>query len=270
MKSNPFRKLAMGTVFGVFAATAFLPLASATTRTAHFPRPAVAAVAVTPKTLPANGGSVRLVVHVRYATTCNVIVTPVVPRFSRSFRCASGHFVATVKIDKNTSASGRTIRFRVFAKGPGGRSPFRVAFVSQATDTGPIGATLNVHDSSGNALAVTVSHVVDPATGANEFYQPSAGDRFVAVEMNLSNQSSNTISSDANNNVTVIGSDNQAYTADFDSVSDCTNFSSGEFTVLPGSSESGCVVFQLPNAISVKAVQFSFDSAFLDTAQWNA
>jgi hypothetical protein len=175
-----------------------------------------------------------------------------------------------VHIPENTQPNGQTITFSVTAHGPNGRSPARTAVVSQATDTGPVGATLNVHDSSGNALAVTMTQIVDPATAANPYFTPNPGDRFVAVEMSLLNQSSATITDDANGDVTVIGTDSQAYTADFDSVAQCTNFSYGGFTLLPGTpSESGCVVFQLPNGVNVKAVQFSLDS-YVDTARWNA
>lgn len=262
---GPRVALSVGTILLALAVVA--PATSAATA----PRPVITSTSVSPKTLPATGGLVRVVVRDKFATTCRVMVTPRIKGFPRTFHCAAGHFATAVRIAKNTKATGQTIRFKVSATGPGGHSNTRVGLVSQATDTGPIGATLNVHDSSGNALAVTVTQVVDPATGVDQFNQPNPGDRFVAVEMTLSNQSAATISDDANGDTTVIGTDSQVYTADFDNVSECTNFGYGEFTLLAGSpSELGCVVFQLPNGVNVKQVQFSFDSAFLDTAQWNA
>lgn len=254
----------------LMTATLFVPVAAAAAKAPQAPRPRVITVIVTPKVLPASGGVVRVLVRDKFATTCTVIVIPQILHFPRTFRCAAGHFVTAVKIAKNTAPHGQTIRFRVFAKGSGGRSALRTALVSQATDTGPIGATLDVHDSNGNSLAVTVTQIVDPATGADQYTTPDPGKRFVAVEMNLSNQSSATISDDANYDTTVIGTDSQVYTFDGSDVSECTNFGYGEYTLLIGGSESGCVVFQLPNGVNVKAVQFSFDSAFLDTAQWNA
>ncbi len=234
------------------------------------PRPRVLSIVVTPKVLPAAGGTVRILVRDKFATTCNLSVIPKIAHFPRNFRCAAGHFVTAVKIGKNTATYGQTIRFRVFAKGKGGRSLLRTALVSQATDTGPLGATLDVNDSNGNTLAVTMTQIIDPASGIDQYTTPNPGYRFVAVEMTLANQSTSTISDDANSDTTVIGTNSQTYTADFDSVSECTNFNYGQFTILPGSpSQSGCVVFQLPNGVNVQAVQFSFFSGLLDTAQWN-
>jgi hypothetical protein len=139
------------------------------------------------------------------------------------------------------------------------------------TPLASIGATQIVHDFNKNALAVTASQIIDPATGTDQFNQPNSGFRFVAIELNLSNQSTATISDDANSDVQLIGTDNQAYTADlFSSINECTNFSYGEFTLLPGGTESGCVVFQLPIGINAKLVQFSLDYGFLDVAQWTA
>jgi hypothetical protein len=139
-----------------------------------------------------------------------------------------------------------------------------------ATPVYSIGATQLVHDSNKNALAVTITQPTDPATGTDQFNQPNAGYRFVAVGMNLTNQGTGTISDDANLDVHVIGTDDQAYPADFDSVAECTNFSYGQFTLLPGGTESGCVVFQLPLGVNVKLVQFSLGYGFLDVAQWTA
>jgi hypothetical protein len=119
-----------------------------------------------------------------------------------------------------------------------------------------------------NTLAVTITQLIDPATGTDAYDQPNAGYRFVAVGMNLTNQSIATISDDANIDVHVIGTDNQAYPADFNSVTECTNFSYGQFTLLPGGTESGCVLFQIPLGVNVKLVQFSLGFGYLDVAQW--
>jgi hypothetical protein len=152
--------------------------------------------------------------------------------------------------------------------------------VTQAGETPPttttttipvytIGATQQVQDINKNTLAVTITQLIDPATGTDEFDQPNAGYRFVAVGMNLTNQGTGTISDDANNDTHVIGTDNQAYPADFDSVTECTNFSYGGFTLLPGGTESGCVLFQIPLGVNVKLVQFSLGYGYLNVAQWN-
>jgi len=38
---------------------------------------------------------------------------------------------------------------------------------------------------------------------------------------------------------------------------------------LPGETESGCVLFQIPLGVNVKLVQFSLGYGYLDVAQWN-
>lgn len=126
---------------------------------------------------------------------------------------------------------------------------------------------LTVHDFNGNSLAVKTDGVTDPATPANQYLSPAAGTRFVAVGVTLTDQGPGTISSDANVNMTAIGSDEQAYTPQFGPVNQCTNFSHGQYTLLSGGSERGCVVFDLPDGVHLKAVQFSLGDG---TAQFNA
>lgn len=118
-------------------------------------------------------------------------------------------------------------------------------------------------------LAVTLQQVIDPATGDNQYLTPSAGKRFVAVKLLIKNNGAASYQDDANNNVTITGSDNQSYTADFDSISGCTNFSNGEYTLAAGESATGCVNFQLPNGVTAAKVQFQTISGLSSsTAKW--
>ena len=74
---------------------------------------------------------------------------------------------------------------------------------------------------------------------------------------------------DADNDVTIIGSDNQSYTDDYNSVSECTDFNNGSFTLAAGESTTGCVNFQLPDAINASKVQFTPGSGFSgSTGEW--
>jgi hypothetical protein len=122
-----------------------------------------------------------------------------------------------------------------------------------------------VHDFYGDTLSATVSQIVDPATAGANSGLPDAGYRFVAVEVNLSNTdpSNGEVVSNAN-------SDGQTYSADFGTVSQCTNFTFGEFQLPTGDTATGCVVFQLPTAVTVASVQFSLDAGYLDTVVWTA
>lgn len=138
---------------------------------------------------------------------------------------------------------------------------------SSSTATAHVGATENIGGSKG--YAVTLQQVIDPASGADQYTTPDAGKRFVAVELKIVNNGTASINDDANNDVTIIGSDNQSYTDDYNSVSECTDFSNGSFTLAPGESTTGCVNFQLPDAITTSKVQFTPSSGFSgSTGEW--
>ena len=127
-------------------------------------------------------------------------------------------------------------------------------------------AAQSVQDFHGNTLSVTAERIIDPAHASNPDATPGAGTRLVAVELTLKGDGPGTITSDANSNVTGLGSDGQAYTFSPDPVTECTSFSSGNYTVLAGNSERGCVVIQLPKGVTIKSVQFSLGNG---TAQFN-
>jgi hypothetical protein len=138
---------------------------------------------------------------------------------------------------------------------------------STTNATAHVGSTLDIGGSSG--LAIDLQQVIDPAQGADQFTTPDAGKRFVATLFQITDKGTGAYTDDANSNVTLIGSDNQSYTADFNSVSECTNFSSGQYTLASGESATGCVIFQLPDAIKPAKVQFQTESGFLgDTGEW--
>ena len=90
----------------------------------------------------------------------------------------------------------------------------------------------------------------------------------VAVFLGLTNNSYGTISGDANF-TKVIGSDGLTYKFDASAkIAGCKNFEFGEFSLLPESKESGCVAYELPEDVTVQAVQFG--TYIFPEAQWNA
>lgn len=126
-----------------------------------------------------------------------------------------------------------------------------------------VGSTLNLRH-----LSVTLTKVIDPAQGADQYTTPDPGKRFVATELTITNNSSTGYSNDANSNVTLIGTDNQSYTPDYNSVSECTNFNSGVYTLASGESSTGCVVFQVPTGVNPAKVQFSSSILGNNTGEW--
>jgi Domain of unknown function (DUF4352) len=127
-----------------------------------------------------------------------------------------------------------------------------------------VGSTISL-----SGVDLTLNQVIDPAQGADEFTTPDSGKRFVGVQMTLKNTGDSTLTGDANNEVSIIGSDNQTYTPDFNSISECTNFNDGSYTLAKTESTTGCVTFQVPTGVSVAKVRYeplSFTSS--NVAEW--
>jgi hypothetical protein len=125
--------------------------------------------------------------------------------------------------------------------------------------------TLLFEDDNGVPYSVTALAIL-LAEPSDEFNAPSPGDYLVAVEFRVKDISASyDVSDDADVDATVVGSDNQTYTASFDTVTECTNFDHGDFQLGPGESSTGCVVFELPNAIRGTAVKWV---TFTGTGRW--
>jgi hypothetical protein len=122
--------------------------------------------------------------------------------------------------------------------------------------SGPVGTSYTVTDPNGNKISVTLARVIDPAQAADQFTTPQSGNRFVGAVFNIKG-TSGTFSDDATNDATVIGSNGQTYTADFDSIAGYTDFNNGEFSVSAGESSVGAVTFQMPLAVKVSKVEWS-------------
>ncbi|HEX4656524.1 MAG TPA: hypothetical protein VH307_03990 [Streptosporangiaceae bacterium] len=125
-----------------------------------------------------------------------------------------------------------------------------------STLTGPVGTVYQVTDDSGNKMTVTLTRMIDPALGADQFSTPNNGFRFVGAVFTLKGVSG-TFSDDANSDATVVGSNIQSYTADFNSIAGVTNFNHGEFNLTPGTTSIGAVTFQVPDGVKVASVQWS-------------
>jgi hypothetical protein len=146
-----------------------------------------------------------------------------------------------------------------------------IAPITQTPTAVALGTSETVHDFDGDAISVTVSQVVDPATPLSDTDLPASGDRFVAVVLTISNTGTQEIQNNANNATVVTGSDGDTYVANFSNVTQCTNFEEqiGYVDLKPGDNTTGCVVFQLPTSVAVQSVSFSLEPGYLDTAEWS-
>jgi hypothetical protein len=118
-----------------------------------------------------------------------------------------------------------------------------------------VGSAITV--STGNTKAdVTLLAVTDPAQGADQYTNPDSGKRFVATQVKIANGGTGTLLEDANNDLSIIGSDNQTYTPAFDNLAGCTNFNNGSYTLAAGETTTGCVAFQVPTGVTTSKVRF--------------
>lgn len=132
-----------------------------------------------------------------------------------------------------------------------------------------IGSTLVVLNQDKQYEAVQLQTVTDPAQSGDGFSTPDAGKRYVGVTISIHNRSKGTDTGDANNNLTVVGSNNQVYQPDFTTLAGCTNFASGEYTLTSGTTEVGCVAYQVPTGVKVAKVQYNPNSGFsTNDATW--
>lgn len=133
--------------------------------------------------------------------------------------------------------------------------------------TGRLGDTLNLTRADDSKIAVTLLQVVNPATVANK--PPDATKTYVATKLKITDSSSEAIEGDVNINVSMVGSDDQSYTADLSDVTDCTNFESGAFHLGAGESATGCVVFALPHGVTPARVKYTPSAGFAnDFGEW--
>lgn len=150
-------------------------------------------------------------------------------------------------------------------------SPATQAPVTEAPPapaTGHIGDTATVTDSSGDRYSVTIKQVIDPAQGADQFNTPDNGKHFVGVVYQVK-VISGKIDDSADNCANLMGSDGHAYDSDVSSIAGYSG-TSNLLKLNANESQTGAVVFQVPNGVKATTVKWTPDSGMADsTATWN-
>lgn len=131
-----------------------------------------------------------------------------------------------------------------------------------------VGAARHLTGEAGSSLDVTLTQVINPATGkqgppTDDSGKPN-GSNFVAAMLTIKNTGGSPLQDDANNNAVMVGSNDEDYATDLHSVTDCTNFDEGVYRLDPGESVRGCVVFVLPKGIAPAKFTFTPSSGFAD------
>jgi len=136
------------------------------------------------------------------------------------------------------------------------------------TGAARIGSYFDVGDGEGATYRVTLVKVIDPAQGADQFTTPDSGKRFVGAVFRITALNGSPQDEDANNDAALVGSDGQAYSADFDAIAGYTNFDNGQIQVAQGDSEIGAVTFQVPDGVKVAEIQWT-GGGFGSAVQWD-
>jgi hypothetical protein len=133
---------------------------------------------------------------------------------------------------------------------------------------GRIGSSFELKDGSGYLYQVTLTKVIDPAKGENQFTVPDAGQRFVGLIFRVKALTGSPRDEDANNDAVIVASNGQKYSADFDGIAGYANFDHGAIRVSTGQTVTGSVTFQLPEEVKVSSVQWTALSGFGSAVEW--
>jgi len=130
-----------------------------------------------------------------------------------------------------------------------------------------LGDTLELMRIGGQKIAVTLTEIISPATVPHGW--GAAGKTYIATKLRIENAGTTTIVGNSNSNVSVVGSDDKSYHADFATVTECQDFAYGWFLIAAGSESTGCVVFALPTGVTAAKVRYTPSSGISrDIGEW--
>ncbi|HXW78789.1 MAG TPA: hypothetical protein VEJ84_04785, partial [Acidimicrobiales bacterium] len=111
---------------------------------------------------------------------------------------------------------------------------------------GSTGVTKSFSNENGVPYTVTLLSFIDPAKPASQSDEPGPGTRLVAALFRITDTGKGAVLvDDANDNASVVGSNNRTYQSAVKSVAGCTNFNDGHYQLNSGQSTTGCVSFEV-------------------------
>jgi hypothetical protein len=133
-----------------------------------------------------------------------------------------------------------------------------------------LGATIDVTDSSGDELAVTLVKVDAEATATDGFSSPRSGNQYYAAQFEIKDVGSSAWN-DAPSNCTVVKDvKNQTFQSTIVEAISSGPLMSTTANIAAGDSTLGWIVFEVPKGDAVTKIQFTPDSGMADsTAQWS-
>lgn len=132
-----------------------------------------------------------------------------------------------------------------------------------------VGDTVTLHGTDDGAkLDVTLVKWVDPAKSSDEYTSPEKGNRWVAVQLRITNTGSAVYSDSPENGMQVADTDGQQFQPTYADITAGPAMSSS-VKLTPGSKALGWTVFEVPKGSKIETLQFAMDSGFADeTGQW--
>ena len=121
---------------------------------------------------------------------------------------------------------------------------------------------------AGDDVTIVLLGVIDPAGSK---VPAGAGYRYIALDISVTNNAPSAFADDVNNDVTVVGSDGETYTASTYPLSRCKKFDLGRVALHSGATAAGCVGFRLPDQVTPAQMAFRPETAYAGTAPflWN-
>jgi uncharacterized protein DUF4352 len=141
-----------------------------------------------------------------------------------------------------------------------------------STTTASFGSAIKLAGiSSGEQVTVTPVRVINAATASDPLFGPAAGERYYAVQFRFDNTGRVPYSPTPALEATVIDTAGKSYTGDtFVTVRDCPLLSDSA-SIAPGASVTGCVLFDVPSAATIRDITYTLDTGLgPQTGRWTA
>jgi hypothetical protein len=158
------------------------------------------------------------------------------------------------------ACTGTTIR-----SSPG--APVETSAAAPAT-AARIGDTIRLRgNEEGSVMDVTLVKVVDPAQPGEFDSPPSEGNRYVAVQLRLTNVGTAIYSDSPTNGTELVDGQGQGFTEGAAETNAGPGIGSPKIS--PGDSRLGFIAFELPKTSTLAKLQFTLDSGFgPETGEW--
>jgi hypothetical protein len=139
-----------------------------------------------------------------------------------------------------------------------------------STTTASFGSAIKLAGiSSGEQVTITPVRVINSATASDPLFGPAAGERYYTVQFHFDNTGRVPYSPAPALEATVIDTAGKSYIGDtFITVSGCPLLSDSA-SIAPGASVTGCVLFDVPSAATVRDITYTLDTGLgPQTGRW--